>query len=471
MAKRRVVILTPDRVAPRHAGIAMRHLGVARALARRGFEVELASTDPDSEWDESGFGFSIVSDPEVGALVAGADACLLQGAVLRILPSLARCDVPLVIDLVCPIFLENLERYRGRADEQARHVELLDVFHDALLVGDHFVCGNERQRHYWLGMLTALGRVTPAATLGDPALDGFIGLLSHGLESKPPVASGSLLAELVPDLRADDVIGWWGGGLWDWLDSETPVRAAAALAAERAPGAPRVRLLFTGLRRPQNEDRWTVSAERTRTLAEELGVLGAEVVFADGWVAAESLPDLLAEVHVGLSAHGPSLETTFSLRTRFWTYVWGGLPVIVSQGDHVSEVVRERGLGAAVGMGDVAGWTAALASAADSEWRARCAAAARELAPELTWERAVDGLAQRVERGLSTRPWAQRRAGLRGRAGPLASLSGNVRKFGASLAEEGVGSTLRRSVAKLSPRSAPRPPRSPRAPRTEDGEG
>ncbi|MFW8744926.1 hypothetical protein ACOI9R_32825, partial [Mesorhizobium japonicum] len=78
----------------------------------------------------------------------------------------------------------------------------------------------------------------------------------------------------------------------------------------------------------------------------------------------------------GVSTHREQLETTLSFRTRMLDYLWAGLPMVVTEGDHFADLVDADGLGAVVPAGDVA----ALASAIEGvvyDGPARAAAAAR----------------------------------------------------------------------------------------------
>ena len=52
--------------------------------------------------------------------------------------------------------------------------------------GDFFLCASERQRHFWLGHLTALGRLTPSLYDNDPTVRSLLAVAPFGLPGKPP---------------------------------------------------------------------------------------------------------------------------------------------------------------------------------------------------------------------------------------------------------------------------------------------
>src|SRR5207253_10712008 len=85
--------------------------------------------------------------------------------------------------------------------------------------------------------------------------------------------------------------------------------------------------------------------------------------------------------------------TRFAFRTRLLDCVWAGLPIVTTEGDALSDLVRERGLGRTVGCEDLDGWLAALEALLDDEGGRRAIAArSAEVSRELSWPRAVEPL-------------------------------------------------------------------------------
>jgi len=243
-------------------------------------------------------------------------------------------------------------------------------------LGDFFVCASERQRDYWLGALAALGRVNPATADGGQ-LRRLIDVVPFGLPAEAPRAGGAGLKGVLPGLGARDRLIVWGGGLWDWLDPFTPIRAMAQVAG-RHPGA---RLVFFEAARYR-----TPAVEQARHLAAELGLLDRSVLFAD-WLPAERWTACLLEADVGLSFHPDTAETRLAFRTRLLDYMWAGLPIVTAAGDALADLVAARGLGRVVTPGDVDGLSAALGDLlAEPDARAARRAEFTRLAGELCWE-------------------------------------------------------------------------------------
>src|SRR5204862_4789155 len=92
-----------------------------------------------------------------------------------------------VCDLYDPMHLELLEQSRdpnvAETDEQrATDLEAVTrVLNTQLARGDFFLCASERQRHFWLGHLAALGRLTPAVYDADPTVRSLLAVAPFGL--------------------------------------------------------------------------------------------------------------------------------------------------------------------------------------------------------------------------------------------------------------------------------------------------
>ena len=96
----------------------------------------------------------------------------------------------------------------------------------ALATGDAFVCASEKQRDFWLGALRARGRLDRALYERDPSLRTLIDVVPFGIDPEPP-EPGPAIRGVVPGIGADDRILLWPGGIWNWFDPLTVIRAVA----------------------------------------------------------------------------------------------------------------------------------------------------------------------------------------------------------------------------------------------------
>ena len=141
----------------------------------------------------------------------------------------------------------------------------------ALETGDAFVCASERQRDLWLGALAALGRVEPERLPARPVVPrrSSASSRSGSTRGRPTAGAPTCSRASCRGSRPTDRVALWGGGIWNWLDPLTVIRA---VAPARAPG-PEARLPRDAPTRTRPCRRWTMQA-RAIALARELDLLG-----------------------------------------------------------------------------------------------------------------------------------------------------------------------------------------------------
>jgi glycosyltransferase involved in cell wall biosynthesis len=238
-------------------------------------------------------------------------------------------------------------------------------------------------------MLAANNRLNPATYDTDPTLRALIDVVPYGLPPEPPHAAGPALKGVQPGIAATDRVILWNGGLWDWFDPLTLVRAMARVAAER----PNVRLVFLGTRHPNAALPPMAMPERTRELAAALGLADHHVFFRD-WVPYAERAAYLLEADLAVSLHPDSVETRYAFRSRLLDCFWTGLPLVCTRGDALADLVEREGLGRVVPPGDEAAVAeATLALLDEPDLRARLAPRFAHVAATLTWDRAVAPLA------------------------------------------------------------------------------
>lgn len=271
-----------------------------------------------------------------------ADVILVQGFTLHFHPYLREFGIPLVVDLYVPYLLEGLV-WHADDDPQTwkpAYEEYLRVQLEALRAGDFFICASERQRDYWLGWLHAQKRLNPDTYRQDPTFRKLIDCVPFGLPSTPPKQNRPVLKGVVPGIASNDKVILWSGGLWDWLDPLTVIRAMAALV----PTHPELKLYFMGTRHPNPIVSGMTMPETALTLARDLGLLERSVFFGD-WVPYSDRADYLLEADLSVVTHPDHIETHFSFRTRVLDCIWAGIPLIITEGDAMADWVRAYGLG------------------------------------------------------------------------------------------------------------------------------
>lgn len=276
-------------------------------------------------------------------------------------PLLTTLKVPLVVDGYDPLLVEWLALHAGaeaKVDSGLwRH--RMHQLYPQYTVGDFFICASERQRDWWLGMLEAYGRINPWTFADDPSLRRLVDIVPYGLPENSPVSTRPVLRDFWPEIKAEDKVIVWGGGLWLWLDPLTAIRAVAKIWQTRQD----VRLIFPGTRHP-NPALAEIGShnDAAKALAAELGLTDKAVFFGD-WVAYEDWANLLLECDVALSLHFDTAETRLAFRSRVLEYIWADLPCVVTKGDATSDLVAQYQLGTVVDYVDVDAVASAILTA------------------------------------------------------------------------------------------------------------
>jgi len=383
-----ILLISGDTVDSNMGGVGVRNWELARALAGH-HQVTLAIPN-QTDLHPKNFRLHTfdLKKGDLRSLAVEADVLIVHGSLLHFHPYLRELGVPLAVDLYVPNLLESLVWHDQ--DDWSRWIpayeEYLRVQLDLLRAGDFFFCASERQRDYWLGWLHAQKRINPHTYRQDPTLRKLIDVVPFGLTDGAPVATHLVMKGVIPGIAASDRVILWSGGLWDWLDPLTLIRAMAVLV----PRHPELKLYFMGTRHPNPVVSGMTMPERAMALSQELEVYNTVVFFGD-WVPYQERENYLAEADLSVISHQSHVETHFSFRTRALDCIWAGLPLIITQGDTMADWVENEHLGATVPPGDVAALAVAIEGVL-SQGKEAYSASFDSLREKLRWEHVIGPL-------------------------------------------------------------------------------
>jgi hypothetical protein len=395
-----VLLVSPDRIASELAGPGIRCLELGRVLAST-HDVVVAAP-PGSNAMEGGPELAVY-DPArprtLARVLHRRDVVIAPPLTPSMLAGATRRGRIWIVDLYNPEPFEGLEDQKGRPplEQRVRDVTRIDRIGYAARLGTAFICASERQRDMWLGFLAASRRLSARLYAKDPELRTLIDVVPFGIPDEPPVRADppALRGTLVP---GDARVLLWNGGLWDWVDPLTPIRAVAFLRAED----PRWTLVFSAVSHPDR--RPTPTAEAALRVADELGLReSGGVHFARRWTPYAERGSLLLEADIGVSTHHAGAEARFAHRARLFDFLWGRLPILCTEGDEWASVVDDENLGESVPPADAGALAAAAARIAargrDSYEPALAAAAA-----QATWSQAAAPLLRLIDELKGARP-------------------------------------------------------------------
>jgi glycosyltransferase involved in cell wall biosynthesis len=396
-----ILVLSSAVVGRQMSSLGIRSYQIARVLAKElpdskvTLAVPTASTLPDAA-----VGVDLVdySRTPLRPLAAKHDVLISYTFPVSLLS--IRRPARIVLDMYgvyLPEMLEIANRDIAKGHRKAWFATQREKLKLLLTWADFVLYANERQRHLYLGMLTALGRVDPEAYDRDGRLRDLLGLAPFGVRPGEPQSSKPVLRGVHEGIAKDDKVVIWNGAATPWYDLETLLLAMQAISRDRQD----IKLFFMGTELPANPQpprlQGTAGSfvREAMAHAERLGVLGRTVFFNVGWVDYEEAQSYLLESDAGVCTYKPGLETDYSFRTRFLDLFWAERPVVCTQGDVLSEVVESRGLGITVPPGDVPALASALTRIVDDQALvSRCKERLRVVKEEYRWERVLQPLVE-----------------------------------------------------------------------------
>lgn len=354
MLKTKVLVLTGDSLGSSMAGPAIRAFEIAKRLSAFA-DVHLVSTT-SANLNHPEFQISFASKKTLRSEVDWAQILIFQGTTYE--PWMKKSNAILVADMYDPIHLELLEQLKERAPT-ARFTQTMNItaiINRQLMVADHFLCASEKQRDFWLGQLAALGRLNPDNYDQDNSLRRLISVAPFGVQNDEPKQTEHLIKGKIDGISYSDKVIIWGGGIYNWFDPLTLIRAISVLSQKHS----NLRLVFMGTKHPNPKVPAMQMLNDAVQISTELKLLNKHVFFNEGWVPYDQRANALLDADVGVSTHLDHLETAFSFRTRILDYLWTGLPIVATRGDTFEPIIEHHGLGKVVDPGDVGGLANAI---------------------------------------------------------------------------------------------------------------
>ena len=369
----RIALLPSEPIRPKMAGIGIRYHELAKRLPRPGIEVVLVNPgDPAEVPALPGVAVRRFERGRLAEIVGDCDAAVTQGHLANDL-LVEVPGLPTAVDFYDPFLVENLHYLETLGLDPYKNDHATWVLQ--LSRGDFFLCSCDEQRQYYLGFLTALGRVNPRLMAADPDLQSLVAVVPFGVPEELPVPEQLLPGRVPGEKRL------LFGGLYDWYDP-WPVLEAFAVIDE-----PDWRLYF--IRNPNPEATPQKLFREVEAWAKKRRLLGERIVVLD-WIPAARRYDLLREVDVLVATHTLTLETRLSLRTRFLDALAAGCPVVTSTGGGMSRLLEHFDAGWVAPPGDAEAVARALREAVtDEEKIAARRAGGERLLESFRWEKVL----------------------------------------------------------------------------------
>lgn len=316
----------------------MRAWGLAKGLNANGLDVTVAVNNSFTQELSEHEGVRLINwglDEQFASLINTYDAVIISycmGDPSVFVVDNINDDVQLVLDAYVPIYVEVSARESKDIDtEYKNYMGDIARFNKVLMRGDYFLCANEAQKTFYVGVLASLGIVNPRSYRDERILVVPFGI--HNIPAKAKVDPYQNLG-----IAKKDFVVLWFGGLYPWFHVEELLDAMLILSANK-----NIKFVFVGGKNPFNPNPdFFQQYEKAVNFAEEHDLNNRSVFFVD-WVDFDERINWYQNAGLVISLNQPGEENKYSWRTRVMDYVWGELAILTNGGDPLSEDLINAG--------------------------------------------------------------------------------------------------------------------------------
>lgn len=251
---------------------------------------------------------------------------------------------------IAPIGSLEFKDFSDKKKQVKLHRYISASYNLSLLLSDKIFCRDEGVRKLILGSLISLGRANLENYELDRSFSKLVEIASFGIDNLKPKKTKGLYRSIVPGINNKDFILLWNGGVWNWNDGETLIRAMEKLKNEN------VKLVFQGFKHPGKGKEISDKAQAALNLAIKLKLKDKNIFFIEDWSPYKERANFLLEANVGVVSSPNIPEANLFLKTRIYDYLWAELPTILNDSEAFASIIKEKNLGLVAKTGDIDSW-------------------------------------------------------------------------------------------------------------------
>ena len=108
----------------------------------------------------------------------------------------------------------------------------------------------------------------------------IIDVVPFGISETPPVHRRQMIKGVWKDITKNDFVVLWGGGIWNWFDPLTLIKAMALLGKKQK----NIKLVFICSQHPNKDNPSHRMTEKALKLSKTLQLYDKNVYFYSDWV-------------------------------------------------------------------------------------------------------------------------------------------------------------------------------------------
>ncbi len=391
-SKKKIGLISLDKVGKKMAGPGIRYLELGRHLSEK-FDATLFvpdETDIKEKKLKVACYDSTKSSRDLGSKIRGCDVIIAQSLRPPLIKKIKSLGIKYIADLYDPLAIEVLEYTKD--DNQKLQQSTFEFNYYSLIISllsaDHMLCASDKQKDYYTGFLSGQKILNPNFYHKTPNLAKFISIAPFGLpEGKATPIDREIFFSKFPGISKKDKIIYWGGGIWNWFDPISVIKAVEQLSKERDD----IKLFFLGTKHPNPKIKTMKMASEALEYSKKHDLLNKSVFFNFDWTPYDERVNYLGMSAIGISTHFDNTETRFSFRTRILDYLWAELPMILTRGDSMADLCEKNDLGVVVDFESPAEIKKAIETIANNKSVAKkMSENIRGVKPEYRWQKVAD---------------------------------------------------------------------------------
>lgn len=394
---KKILVISHDKVGASMAGPGIRYHKIAANLSKN-HDVTLAVFNPSyieniGEVSYKAIDIHVQKFQEEFAKYDAIIALWLSDEMIEFAKSK---NIVVIFDLYAPVPVEDLvQRVFGKRIDTTSdydYTQMLRNYRHFVKNGDFLLTSNEQQRDFWMGYTFSAEKTSPSLQATRP-IDSYLGICPMGIDLAEikGIKVKDLLTPRIPGLAKNDFVIVWTGGIWDWFDAITPIKAIENVVKKH--GKKNVKFIFLGTKHPNDDVPAMAETEIARSYAKKSDLLEKNVFFLDGWLPYADRIHYLGRADIALYAHKPSIESRFSHRTRVLDHILMCLPTIATKGDYFSDYINDHNLGISVDPFDDEAMSKAIIEIMDNQGLQKTYKDnIKKIQKNFTWEATLEGL-------------------------------------------------------------------------------
>ena len=284
---------------------------------------------------------------------------------------------------LAPIGSLEFKDFASQQRQANLHEYISASYNLSLLLSDKIFCRDEGARKVVLGSLITLGRVNLSNYKDDRTLNNLLSVAPFGISKQKAKLTEHLIRKQA-HINNDDFVLLWNGGIWNWNDGETLIKAMSKIKNDK------VKLVFQGFSHPDKGGQLSFKAKRSLTLAKKLGLVDKNIFFIKDWVPYDHRANYLLDSNIGVVSSPNIPEANLFLKTRIYDYLWADLPILLNDCEAFASLVASKGLGLVVKTGDALDWSKKInILATDKKLFKSIVANIKKYKDEISWQQAL----------------------------------------------------------------------------------